>query len=1496
MSNNQRLTLFSKQSILRLSVLFVAVLFAASGLKAQVISSEDFESQSLGTWTQISLAGDYTWEADDRDNNWYAEANGYGDPAGASDDWLISPMIDLTTVDAAEFMFRNASNFSGPALKLFISTNYAGDPTTATWNEYTDQVDWSTGGYEWVETKLNISAYSGQQIYIAFQYTTDGSGGGQGRLYRVDDLVVAPIQLPPPPTAGRVVNFEDFESRTLGTWMQYSVLGDERAWEHDDFQSTNYAEMNGFGEDDGVSEDWLISPELDLSDLGNVMFNFRNAKNFGGPDLELYISTNYSGMGDPNMATWENLSNQVTWSTGGYNFVNNSIDISFYADKKVRIAFKYTSTGSGGGQAALWQVDDLETVGTPASLIGKAEALTVFVTMPEYPIAGVPFYVSVFSVDRFGVPVPVQNDITFELNLTTGNFPLVGAGQMGTIKAGEYTASFGNAKWAQVTYPRAENIVIYPQVVGLNPENLALYEKTIMISQTVNLISNIYNKGHQNVTHPEFEVHALGADGMINPNFDEYEVTLEISNGNYTGTVTAMADRGVATFDDIVFEDITNYTVVASSNVLPNPSPNYNVSVIAQPTITGVAAPMYIKGAGQFIPGGTGRLPAWALVEFDNLHPNTEYRFLTYGKRTTEEMTESFLSGQNYLYDYMTNTYVIGENALSLREENSYSTMMTDGDGNIRMWVSLVPSSSSRFSQGNEVDWVVQLGSEFGGLLFQSVVGTSKAADFGTQLCDDDDYYDDDDYDYDDDEGSKVKENQKDATQAPGNCDYVTGIYEMSSPFTPGNFLALKNDNGDILSIAMVQDDDGMILQNPRGDGTWWDHQAQNYYRDVDGYRNEDGSFASLGTPGAWATIIPNGGNGIFSIEEWSRLNPQLLTQSEIGGLPAYTDNDGIWAGVETGSVSGSYFSPVDFETPQLTILAPTEGEDVCNLAPDEFDENRAEELYDILWNSYGVAELNVYYSLNGGPNEVLFFQTNGRDGMEDWDIFRERFDGNEVELFFESEEHSYLSASSGSFQVFDTPSILDDANSTVVCYDRDGAVSVNAVGTGLSYQWYKDGVMISGANDNIYELLDVDHNDAGTYHAEVTGHPSCPPVLSDPISVYIAKETDIWKQPVDQQVVEGGVARYEVIPHVNGVPDGYQIDIQWFEALEGTPDIPLQEDDKFEGTQSSIMTIRNVQSTDFGRRFYARVYGLCYITEVYDTDIVDLLELDFGWTSEPQDATACLGGDDAVTEITLTAEASTSLNETINYAWYRDGVKLTDGAKFTGTSTTELMINNLEAGDGGTYWCVATLSTSGNEITSGVANVTVTNVPTIVRTTGGGEVNEGELLLLTVEATGENLTYQWYLEGNPVDGATNSIYQVNEASEADGGAYYVIVSNDCDDVQSDAILVTIATGGDITSVTDGFSVDGFELGSVMPNPVSNDARFFVTAKATANAEIVISDITGRTIATVFNGTLTAGQNEISFNTNTFNLSSGTYYYTLRVERVQLTNKFNVIK
>ncbi|MDD5696111.1 MAG: choice-of-anchor J domain-containing protein [Bacteroidales bacterium] len=153
-----------------------------------VILEENFESETLGNWTAYSVTGDQVWEPYLFDNNWFARASGFSGGPLENDDWLISPAINLANYHNEILTFITAFNYTGPALQVKISTDYAGsgNPGLAEWE--TLEATLSPGSWTWTSSgQVDISAFDGTQVYIAFQYTSSTT---EAATWEVDDIKV----------------------------------------------------------------------------------------------------------------------------------------------------------------------------------------------------------------------------------------------------------------------------------------------------------------------------------------------------------------------------------------------------------------------------------------------------------------------------------------------------------------------------------------------------------------------------------------------------------------------------------------------------------------------------------------------------------------------------------------------------------------------------------------------------------------------------------------------------------------------------------------------------------------------------------------------------------------------------------------------------------------------------------------------------------------------------------------------------------------------------------------------------------------------------------------------------------------------------------------------------------------------------------------------------------------------------------------------------------
>ncbi len=145
---------------------------AGAGIDESTIYFNGFSlCDDIEGFTVQDVSGGETWDCTGFGETGDAvRMNGF---SGVNEDWLISPAIDLTSIDAAELTFVSdrSSDAEGPELEVYVSADYTNDATTATWTLLPATYDTDSGFDTWTSSgELNLP--TGGVIYIGFKYTS----------------------------------------------------------------------------------------------------------------------------------------------------------------------------------------------------------------------------------------------------------------------------------------------------------------------------------------------------------------------------------------------------------------------------------------------------------------------------------------------------------------------------------------------------------------------------------------------------------------------------------------------------------------------------------------------------------------------------------------------------------------------------------------------------------------------------------------------------------------------------------------------------------------------------------------------------------------------------------------------------------------------------------------------------------------------------------------------------------------------------------------------------------------------------------------------------------------------------------------------------------------------------------------------------------------------------------------------------------------------------
>ncbi|MFB6341576.1 choice-of-anchor J domain-containing protein [Saccharicrinis sp. FJH62] len=137
--------------------------------------SESFDNGGFGLFSSLDIKGNQSWIYSPRDNG-SVTMNGYDGKYFDNEDWLVSPVIDLSDVTNTYLRIKhNVRYFETGCLSLLVTTDIDRSIDSARWSEYAIS-DPKTAIGVFVNSKLfNLSAYDGNKIKVAFRYISTAS-------------------------------------------------------------------------------------------------------------------------------------------------------------------------------------------------------------------------------------------------------------------------------------------------------------------------------------------------------------------------------------------------------------------------------------------------------------------------------------------------------------------------------------------------------------------------------------------------------------------------------------------------------------------------------------------------------------------------------------------------------------------------------------------------------------------------------------------------------------------------------------------------------------------------------------------------------------------------------------------------------------------------------------------------------------------------------------------------------------------------------------------------------------------------------------------------------------------------------------------------------------------------------------------------------------------------------------------------------------------------
>jgi Immunoglobulin domain/Immunoglobulin I-set domain len=355
-----------------------------------------------------------------------------------------------------------------------------------------------------------------------------------------------------------------------------------------------------------------------------------------------------------------------------------------------------------------------------------------------------------------------------------------------------------------------------------------------------------------------------------------------------------------------------------------------------------------------------------------------------------------------------------------------------------------------------------------------------------------------------------------------------------------------------------------------------------------------------------------------------------------------------------------------------------------------------------------------------------------------------------------------------------DAPLIVTQPANQTVAVGQTATFSVTATGSAtLTYQWYKGGVLISGATSSTYTTPATVSSDTGSLFT-VTVSNSLGTVTSSPATLTVTTTSStlptITSEPVSQTVTAGQTATFNVTATGTG-----PLTYQWYDngtAIGGATSTTYTTPPTVIGNSGSVytVTVTNPNGT---------------VTSTPATLTVVTAPL---IVTQPANQTVSVGQ-------TATFSVSASGTAPLTYQWYKNGT-LIPGATSTSYTTPAAVL-----GDSGSLFTVIVTNTAGTA-TGGPATLTVNTAPTIITEPANQTVNAGQTATFNVVASGTGpLTYQWYKGGVAIGGATSSTYTTPATVSGDSGSIFTVtVTNAGGTVTSTPATLTVNTPPVITS------------------------------------------------------------------------------------------------
>lgn len=343
-------------------------------------------------------------------------------------------------------------------------------------------------------------------------------------------------------------------------------------------------------------------------------------------------------------------------------------------------------------------------------------------------------------------------------------------------------------------------------------------------------------------------------------------------------------------------------------------------------------------------------------------------------------------------------------------------------------------------------------------------------------------------------------------------------------------------------------------------------------------------------------------------------------------------------------------------------------------------------------------------------------------------------------------------SGANGAFKVHEAITITYQPSSVTNYAGNNASFAVYHSGAASTfrYQWYFNDAVIASQTNAVLIRTNIQLNTLAGYYKVVISNDYYAATSAVAALVVTDGPPVITVQPVNRDIGAGSNTTFTVST-VGTDARAYQ----W--RLNGT---------NIMGATTTSLARNNVQQWMTGS------YE-CIVSNIHGTittDMVNLSVTDMGpvMSTQPVSRTVAAGSN-----VTFTV-ASPGGTDPRTYTW------MFNGGPIEGATNTSLVITNAQVNNNGDY-SVKIVNSIG-EVTSSNAVLTVTNTPVVFITQPASRmVGAGSNVTFSATAFGDaTVTYQWYINGNLIDGATsNTFVWINAQTNDTGTNFSVTIAND---------------------------------------------------------------------------------------------------------------------